>query len=147
MIVELHCHTTRSDGADSPDALVARARTRHLAVFAITDHDTCTPPPADLAGARCLRAAEVTCDDRGRTLHVLAYDRGGAGGDWAALESEFAAVRARRRDRLARDGRATREGRGHPRSTSRRCSPTPTGARSAGRISRASSSRPGARRR
>jgi hypothetical protein len=101
VIVELHCHTTRSDGADSPDALVARARTRHLAVFAITDHDTCTPPPADLAGARCLRAAEVTCDDRGRTLHVLAYDRGGAGGDWAALESEFAAVRARRRDRLA----------------------------------------------
>nr|HEX4316120.1 PHP domain-containing protein [Kofleriaceae bacterium] len=94
--VELHCHTNRSDGSDSPERLMSRARGRGLAVFAITDHDTCTP--AQLDGVRCLRGAEITCDDRGRTLHVLAYDRGG---DWALLENEFAAVRRRRRDRLA----------------------------------------------
>ena len=97
MRVELHCHTTRSDGADPPEVLHARAATRGLAVFAITDHDTVTPTALD--GVRCLRAAEVTCDDRGATLHVLAYDRRGTA-DWAALEDELAAVRARRRDRL-----------------------------------------------
>ena len=96
MRVELHCHTTRSDGADTPEALHARAAPRGLAVFAITDHDTVTPCALD--GVRCLRAAEITCDDRGATLHVLAYERGG--GDWAALDDAFAEVRRQRRNRL-----------------------------------------------
>ena len=96
MIVELHCHTTRSDGADSPEALIARAATYQIALFAITDHDTCTDVP--LPGARCLRAVEITCDDRGDTLHVLAYDRGG---DWQALQAGLDAMRGHRKHRLA----------------------------------------------
>jgi 3',5'-nucleoside bisphosphate phosphatase len=98
MWFELHCHTTRSDGSDAPEQLVARAATSGLAVFAITDHDTCTVAP--LAGARNVRGAELTVECDGQTIHVLAYERPGAG-DWALLDGEFAAMRAARRDRLS----------------------------------------------
>ncbi len=37
--IDLHCHTTASDGAYSPEAVVARAYSRGLNVLAITDHD------------------------------------------------------------------------------------------------------------
>jgi predicted metal-dependent phosphoesterase TrpH len=94
MRFELHCHSTRSDGSDSPDALVARAATHAIDVFAVTDHDTCTA--VDLPGARTIRAVEMTCD-ADETIHVLAYDRGG---DWQLLETELDKMRAARRDRL-----------------------------------------------
>ena len=37
--IDLHCHTTASDGSLSPTAIVARAYGRGLNVLAITDHD------------------------------------------------------------------------------------------------------------
>lgn len=40
MIFDLHCHTHFSDGLLSPEAVVARAKERGVAVLAITDHDT-----------------------------------------------------------------------------------------------------------
>ncbi|HCS62952.1 MAG TPA: phosphatase [Cellvibrio sp.] len=40
MIFDLHCHTYFSDGLLSPEAVVARAKERGVAVLAITDHDT-----------------------------------------------------------------------------------------------------------
>ena len=95
MRFELHCHTTRSDGSDTPEQLVARAARHAIEVFAITDHDTCTH--AELAGARTIRASELTVEADGDTIHVLAYDRGG---DWHLLDEAFATMRAARRERL-----------------------------------------------
>jgi predicted metal-dependent phosphoesterase TrpH len=67
-------------------------------VFALTDHDTCAGTTAAVpAGARCVRAVEVSCDENGRSVHVLAYDTGGA---WHLLEDRLAAVREARRRRL-----------------------------------------------
>lgn len=40
MNFDLHCHTCFSDGMLSPEAVVARAKERGVAVLAITDHDT-----------------------------------------------------------------------------------------------------------
>lgn len=40
---DLHCHTTRSDGNDSPEELIINAAKSGLKVVAITDHDV--PPP------------------------------------------------------------------------------------------------------
>lgn len=40
MIFDLHCHTHFSDGLLSPEAVIARAKERGVAVLAITDHDT-----------------------------------------------------------------------------------------------------------
>ncbi|HUJ59298.1 MAG TPA: PHP domain-containing protein [Kofleriaceae bacterium] len=97
MWFELHCHSTASDGSEPPDAVAARAAARGVEVFALTDHDTCTP--VALAGARVLRGVELSCDDpeTGRTIHVLAYDRGGA---WGALEARLAQLAEARRNRL-----------------------------------------------
>jgi predicted metal-dependent phosphoesterase TrpH len=94
---ELHCHSTCSDGTESPEAVAARAAGRGVAVFALTDHDTCAGSAVTVPGARVLRAVEMSCDDDGRTVHVLAFDRGGA---WDALDARLAAVREARRNRM-----------------------------------------------
>ena len=40
MIVDLHCHSTASDGALSPQALIEMAQAAGVSCFAVTDHDT-----------------------------------------------------------------------------------------------------------
>src|SRR5262249_22384527 len=97
MRFELHCHSTYSDGTESPERVAARAAEREVAVFALTDHDTCAGSGVAVAGARALRAVELSCDDDGRTVHVLAYDRGGP---WSVLEARLDQVRDARRNRV-----------------------------------------------
>lgn len=97
MRFELHCHSTCSDGSEPAEEVAARAAARGVEVFALTDHDTCAGSGVAVAGARSLRGVELTCDDAGHTIHVLAYDRGGA---WDLLEARLAAVRTARVNRL-----------------------------------------------
>jgi 3',5'-nucleoside bisphosphate phosphatase len=114
---ELHCHSTCSDGTEPPERVAARAAERGVLVFALTDHDSCegsaraaaaTAAAAAAAAAaggagapgpapRAIRGVELSCDDGGRTVHVLAYDRGG---DWAILDERLRAVRTARKNRL-----------------------------------------------
>jgi predicted metal-dependent phosphoesterase TrpH len=95
---ELHCHSTCSDGTEPPDRVASRAGERAVQVFALTDHDSCDGCGGALVpGARVLRGVELSCDDGGRTVHVLAYDRGG---DWATLAARLGQVREARRNRL-----------------------------------------------
>ncbi len=98
MRFELHCHSTCSDGSEPPERVAARASEREVAVFALTDHDTCAGTGLPVANARSLRGVEISCiDDMGRTVHVLAYDRGG---DWSVLDARLAAIREARTNRL-----------------------------------------------
>lgn len=72
--IDLHCHSTASDGAMAPELVVARAHERGVATLAITDHDT-------VAGFRCARALstpvrlisgiELSCVWQGMTLHIV----------------------------------------------------------------------------
>jgi predicted metal-dependent phosphoesterase TrpH len=98
MRCDLHCHTTESDGVEAPSAVAARALARNVELFALTDHDTCTVSPHP--GVRALRGVEISCDHAasGRTIHVLAYDRGGP--NWSELEQRLGALREARRNRL-----------------------------------------------
>ena len=100
MRFELHCHSTCSDGTESPEQVASRAAARDVEIFALTDHDTCAGSHAVVANAKMLRAVEISCDDpeTGRTVHVLAYDRGGVG--WSDLEQRLGALRAARRNRM-----------------------------------------------
>lgn len=98
MLIELHCHSTASDGEASPKDVGARARARGVALFALTDHDSCLGSGEALVeGAKVLRGVELSCDDHGRTVHILAYD---IGGDWTELEARLAEVREARRRRF-----------------------------------------------
>ncbi|MBL0213915.1 MAG: PHP domain-containing protein [Myxococcales bacterium] len=98
MRFELHCHSTCSDGTEPPAQVAARAAARAVEVFALTDHDTCAGSQVVVAGARVIRGVEMSCDHEGRTIHVLAYDRGQPG--WTALEARLANVRTARVNRL-----------------------------------------------
>jgi len=82
MRIDLHTHSTASDGTDSPAELMTAAAEAGLAALAITDHDTTSgwaPAAAALpAGMRLVRGAELSCvspDGRGGTctVHLLAY--------------------------------------------------------------------------
>ncbi|HEX7836513.1 MAG TPA: PHP domain-containing protein, partial [Kofleriaceae bacterium] len=63
MRFELHCHSTCSDGTEAPEQVAARAAERGVAVFALTDHDTCAGSAVTVPGARVIRAVELSCDD------------------------------------------------------------------------------------
>ena len=97
MRFELHCHSTCADGTEAPERVAARAAERAVEVFALTDHDTCAGSGVEVRGARAIRGVEMSCDHEGRTVHILAYDRGGA---WAALEERLTEVRTARVNRL-----------------------------------------------
>ena len=75
--VDLHTHTSASDGTDSPAELVDNARKAGLAAVAITDHDTLSGLAEASARAReCgdiefVRVVEVsTCWDLGELLFL-----------------------------------------------------------------------------
>lgn len=103
MRFELHCHSTCSDGTEPPERVAARAAERKVDVFALTDHDTCAGTrAAALPGGHghAIRAVEISCDEPslGRTVHLLAYDRGGMG--WVDLETKLTEVRLGRKNRM-----------------------------------------------
>jgi 3',5'-nucleoside bisphosphate phosphatase len=111
MRFELHCHSTCSDGTETPDQISSRAAARGVEVFALTDHDTCAGSHVAVANARTLRAVEISCDEpqTGRTIHMLAYDRGGAA--WSDLEVRLGELRTARRNRMRTMGaRLTQRG-------------------------------------
>ena len=77
--IDLHCHSTVSDGLLTPTQLVERAATRGVSMLALTDHD-------DLGGldeARCvankkniifINGVEISVTWRNRTLHIVGLD-------------------------------------------------------------------------
>ena len=77
MIVDLHTHSTASDGTTPPDVLVRDARAAGLDVLALTDHDTSAGWDAAAAalptGLTLVRGAEISCVRDGISLHLLAY--------------------------------------------------------------------------
>ncbi|HWM88226.1 MAG TPA: PHP domain-containing protein [Kofleriaceae bacterium] len=110
MRVELHCHSTASDGSDSPTAVGRRAAEQGLALFSLTDHDTCAGWAAaaaalDGAATMALSGVEISAVEAGRTVHLLAYDAS-RDGRWAGLVDDLAgqarARRSRMRDMVAR---------------------------------------------
>ncbi|MGE8356920.1 MAG: PHP domain-containing protein, partial [Microvirgula sp.] len=74
--LDLHCHSTASDGALSPADLVTRVAGRGGRVLALTDHD-CTAGLAEARataathGIRFINGAEVSVTWRKRTLHIV----------------------------------------------------------------------------
>lgn len=76
MKADFHCHTQLSDGALSPEALLARAHAQGVTHLAITDHDTTRGYEQALPHAQshaiCLvSGVEASCQWRGNTIHVV----------------------------------------------------------------------------
>lgn len=75
--VDLHVHTTASDGALSPKELVRAACERGIAVLAVTDHDTIAGVLPAMAAAgnalRVLPGVELSGLHEGQSIHLLGY--------------------------------------------------------------------------
>jgi hypothetical protein len=100
-VIDLHLHTTASDGRSSPAALVAEVRAAGITAFAVTDHDTVAALAevralAGREGLEFIGGIEISAVRRGDDVHVLGY-----GFDEESPRLlEF--LRAQRADRLAR---------------------------------------------
>jgi predicted metal-dependent phosphoesterase TrpH len=81
MLIDLHTHTTASDGTDSPTQLIDKAINRGINILAITDHDTTRgwdeaktallnhPSKSEM---RLVLGSEISCqDENGISIHML----------------------------------------------------------------------------
>jgi predicted metal-dependent phosphoesterase TrpH len=76
--IDLHTHSDRSDGTDSPRDLVRAAAAAGLDVVALTDHDNAdgweeAAQAAAEVGVVLVPGMEISCKHRGRGVHLLAY--------------------------------------------------------------------------
>lgn len=88
--IDLHMHTTASDGTDAPEDILARVKAAGIGVFAVTDHDT-------VKGARTVRSlwrpgdprfiagVEFSCEDENGKYHILGYGFGLGDGEVTRL--------------------------------------------------------------
>ena len=103
MRIDLHTHSSVSDGTDAPGELVRKALAAGLDVVALTDHDTFdgfdeAAAEGERLGLGVLGGMELSCSRLGNSVHVLAY---GADPASPALAAEMARVRDGRLGRLA----------------------------------------------
>lgn len=78
MRLDLHVHSTASDGSWSPEAVVRGAAAGGLDAVAITDHDTAAAfvtaaPVGRDVNVQVIPAIEVSSTHAGRDIHVLGY--------------------------------------------------------------------------
>lgn len=98
-LVDLHLHTTVSDGVWPPEQLFAHLRALPIELCSVTDHDTMDayPLPADVA-AKAISGMEVDTKCDGATAHLLVF---GISSPAAPLLLRLAAQREARRERMA----------------------------------------------
>lgn len=77
-MIDLHLHTTASDGRSTPEALVREAAAAGIHTIAVTDHDTVAAlevadGAARRAGLALVTGIEITAVDAGRDVHILGY--------------------------------------------------------------------------
>jgi len=76
--IDLHIHSTASDGTDSPRAIVEKALEAGLSAIALTDHDTAAGVKEAMAAGRelgleVIPGIEVSSDYKENNVHILGY--------------------------------------------------------------------------
>ena len=77
-MIDLHCHSTYSDGSLTPEQLAEEAAKIGLSALALTDHDTTAGLPRFLAAAagtsvRAVPGVELSVDCSSGVMHMLGY--------------------------------------------------------------------------
>jgi hypothetical protein len=77
VLIDIHAHSSASDGTELPADLVRSAAAAGLDVVALTDHDTTSGWTAAVdalpSGLTLVRGAEISCEIDGVSMHLLAY--------------------------------------------------------------------------
>jgi predicted metal-dependent phosphoesterase TrpH len=102
--IDLHTHSNRSDGTDTPSELVRNAARVGLDVVALTDHDTTVgwaeaQGTADEVGIRLVKGIEISTKLEHKSIHLLGYEMDPADGP---LVAELDRILGGRDDRLPR---------------------------------------------
>ena len=101
MRIDLHLHSTASDGALPPSELVRAAARAGLDVIALADHDTTAGVTEARRAAegllRVVPALEISTTDQGSEIHILGYF---VDPEHAALREHASAAAARRQERI-----------------------------------------------
>ena len=76
--IDLHMHTTVSDGTDTPEEIVARVRDAGIGLFSVTDHDAVKAgriilPLLAEGDPVFLTGVEFSCRDKEGKYHILGY--------------------------------------------------------------------------
>lgn len=76
--IDLHTHSTESDGTLSPGELIALAGKQKLRAIALSDHDTVSGLPearasAEALGIELVPGVELSTDHNGMEVHILGY--------------------------------------------------------------------------
>ncbi|HSQ59230.1 MAG TPA: PHP domain-containing protein [Acidobacteriota bacterium] len=76
--LDLHLHSTASDGSDAPEAIASLAARQGVEVLALTDHDALDGIPVvrelgAAEGIRVIPGVELSVNEHGLDVHVLAY--------------------------------------------------------------------------
>ncbi len=103
-MIDLHTHSTCSDGTDPPERIPELAAAAGCTAVALTDHDTlvgldAARRRADAVGVDLVPGCEVSCAFRGTSAHVLVYFVEDGDGP---LQDELARLRE---DRVGRNRR------------------------------------------
>lgn len=103
MAVDLHLHSSVSDGIDEPTDLVALAASARLEAIALTDHDTLDGIPAAeeaarRLGIRFIPGVELSVDHGPHKLHLLVYFTAPGAGPLNDRLGELLAGRHRRNE-------------------------------------------------
>lgn len=105
--VDLHVHSTASDGQHPPADVVRRAAAAGLAVIALTDHDTLAGVPdarsaAPALGMRVVAGCEFSARAEWGEVHVLGYFLPPDEPELTASLAGWRAMRRRRAERIVR---------------------------------------------
>jgi predicted metal-dependent phosphoesterase TrpH len=111
MNVDLHCHSTASDGALAPREVVGRAAQQGVELLALTDHDQLAGlaearEAAQEAGVAFVDGVEVSVSWRNLTVHVVGLN---VNPDNLALQAGLNQVRSGRIERAREMGRGLQE--------------------------------------
>jgi predicted metal-dependent phosphoesterase TrpH len=104
--IDLHCHSTASDGSLSPTELLRLAKANEVSVLALTDHDTVAGVPEAAAeagrlGIEFLPGIEISCEfPQPGTLHLLGYGVDPESGDLKELTRQLIEGRDNRNPRM-----------------------------------------------
>jgi predicted metal-dependent phosphoesterase TrpH len=105
--IDLHLHSTASDGVLSPSQLVEAARSGSVDVMALTDHDSIdgideARRAAAVAGVQVVSGVELSAHDDEREVHVLGLHLDRLGNLRARLSELAQARRERAREMVQR---------------------------------------------
>src|SRR5512139_4009184 len=76
--IDMHTHSTFSDGVHPPAALIDMAKAKGLSGIALTDHDSMEgfaelKAAASTHGLHVITGVELSCEYNSKDLHVLGY--------------------------------------------------------------------------